>query len=95
MTVGYFDPVGEEAHLPSIEKRQDIYGKHRFVLTSESTTIQLSPSSFHLPAMDDKNEVMHIEEQVAPGADITNLKLLSTNGTVLIPQPTADPNGEP
>lgn len=44
--------------------------------------------------METKNETTHIEEQSAQNADTTHVKLLSTDGTVLIPQPTADPNGE-
>lgn len=44
--------------------------------------------------MDNKNEITYIEEQSSQTTDTANVNLLSTDGTVLIPQPTADPNGE-
>lgn len=44
--------------------------------------------------MGDKNEVTYIEEQSVPEKGTTDVKLLNANGTVLIPQPTADPNGD-
>ncbi|KAM0706052.1 hypothetical protein Q7P35_007412 [Cladosporium inversicolor] len=42
--------------------------------------------------MDNKNEITYIEEQSSQTTDTANVNLLSTDGTVLIPQPTADPN---
>ena len=44
--------------------------------------------------MDNKNEITYIEEQSSQTTGTANVDLLSTDGTVLIPQPTADPNGE-
>lgn len=43
--------------------------------------------------MDDKFEAIHVEEQSTHEGDRTNTQLLTDNGIVLIPQPTADPNG--
>jgi hypothetical protein len=44
--------------------------------------------------MDDKNNVSHIEEQPTQAMeDSTRMELIRENGIVLIPQPTADPNG--
>lgn len=43
--------------------------------------------------MDDKLEAIHIEEQSTHESDRTNTQLLTEDGIVLIPQPTADPNG--
>jgi hypothetical protein len=44
--------------------------------------------------MDKKNEVAHIEEKATHDSDSTSTQLLCSDGVVLIPQPTADPNGE-
>lgn len=44
--------------------------------------------------MDDKNNVFHIEEQSTQVGDHSSkMELICDNGIVLIPQPTADPNG--
>lgn len=43
--------------------------------------------------MDDKLEAIHVEEQSTHESDRTNTQLLTEDGIVLIPQPTADPNG--
>lgn len=43
--------------------------------------------------MDDKLEVIHVEEQSTHESDRTNTQLLTGDVIVLIPQPTADPNG--
>lgn len=58
-------------------------------LTSTHTISQLPTE-----VMDNKNEITYIEEQSSQTTDTANVDLLSTDGTVLIPQPTADPNGE-
>lgn len=44
--------------------------------------------------MNDKTDVSYIEEQPARVGDhSSNMELIHENGIVLIPQPTADPNG--
>ena len=44
--------------------------------------------------MDDKNNVSYIEEQPTHAGDQPGrMELIHENGIVLIPQPTADPNG--
>jgi len=45
--------------------------------------------------MGDKNDVTHIEEQtIHESGSSTNIELFRSDGVVLYPQPTADPNGE-
>lgn len=44
--------------------------------------------------MDEKHDVTYIEEQSTYEGDRTKTRLLSSDGIILIPQPTADPKGE-
>ena len=88
--IAFFNPVGTERHGILIENKRTYRNTGlRPNLTLTSTTSQLPTE-----VMDNKNEITYIEEQSSQTADTANVDLLSTDGTVLIPQPTADLNGE-
>jgi hypothetical protein len=81
--------VGEYRREPARES--NVYILSSNPLQSRPHIWHQAPTSL---TMDQKNEVAHIEEKATHDSDSTSTQLLCSDGVVLIPQPTADPNGE-